>query len=254
MEFIIVNFLLVFFRILGFFILTPVFGRREFPVQGRLGVSALIAVILYPVVNKIPLPDNLWDTVILFIRETAVGLSIGFITFVVFSAVYICGEIIDLQMGFGIVNVIDPQTNAQIPVMGNFFYILTILIFLSINGHHVLLNALMKSYDILPLGGAGLHDSFLEGMLKSFFEMFAAGVKMSIPVVAATFLADFALGVIARTVPQMNVFIVGLPFKIIIGFIALIIALPMYVLALDVLFSGSYKSIQLILRGMLNSP
>ncbi|MCG0274572.1 MAG: flagellar type III secretion system protein FliR [Thermosediminibacteraceae bacterium] len=256
MEVQVINFLLIFNRIFGFFVITPIFGRREFPFQARLGLSALVALIIYPVVDKIVVPNILWETVILFVREAALGFLMGFVTFVIFSAVYVCGEIIDLEMGFGIVSVLDPQSNTQVPMLGNFFYILTILVFLTINGHHILLSALIESYNVLPLGGEAilLNHSWIHGILESFLRMFEAGIKMSIPVVSATFLADFALGIIARTVPQMNVFIVGLPFKVVVGVIFLILALPMYLITLDVLFNGSYEIIESILQGMLNKP
>ncbi|MDN5330931.1 MAG: flagellar biosynthesis protein FliR [Tepidanaerobacteraceae bacterium] len=254
MEVQIINFLLVFTRIFGFFAIAPFFGRREFPFQARAGLSALIVSIIYPVVDKIAVPYALWETVALFVKEIAVGLLMGFVVLIMFSAVYIFGEIVDFEMGFGIVSVIDPQINTQVPILGNFFYILTILVFLTINGHHILLSTLIKSFEVLPPGEQVLRQNLLYGVLESFYAMFEAGVKMSIPLISATLLADFALGIMARTVPQMNVFIVGLPFKIVIGVFFLIILLPAFVITLDVLFNGSYEMLEFVIQGMINRP
>jgi flagellar biosynthetic protein FliR len=254
MEAQITTFLLVFTRIFGFFAIAPFFGRREFPFQARAGLAALVTSIIYPVVNKIAFQGSLWETVALFVKEAAVGFLMGFVVFLMFSAVYILGEIVDFEMGFGIVSVLDPQINTQVPILGNFFYILTILIFLNINGHHVLLGMLIRSFEVLPPGEPVLTQNLLYGILESFYAMFEAGVKMSLPLISATFLADFALGIMARTVPQMNVFIVGLPFKIVIGVFFLIIILPTFVTALDVLFNGSYEMLELILQGMTKKP
>ncbi|KXG77627.1 Flagellar biosynthetic protein FliR [Fervidicola ferrireducens] len=254
MEAQITTFLLVFTRIFGFFATAPFFGRREFPFQARAGLAALVTSLIYPVVNKVAFQGSLWETVALFVKEAAVGFLMGFVVFLMFSAVYILGEIIDFEMGFGIVSVLDPQINTQVPILGNFFYILTILIFLNINGHHVLLGTLIRSFEVLPPGEPVLTQNLLYGILESFYAMFEAGVKMSLPLISATFLADFALGIMARTVPQMNVFIVGLPFKIVIGVFFLIIILPTFVTALDVLFNGSYEMLELILQGMTKKP
>lgn len=254
MEAQITTFLLVFTRIFGFFAIAPFFGRREFPFQARAGLAALVTSIIYPVVNKIAFEGSLWEMVALFVKEAAVGFLMGFVVFLMFSTVYILGEIVDFGMGFGIVSVLDPQINTQVPILGNFFYILTILIFLNINGHHVMLGMLIRSFEVLPPGEPVLTQNLLYGILESFYAMFEAGVKMSLPLISATFLADFALGIMARAVPQMNVFIVGLPFKIVIGVFFLIIILPAFVTALDVLFNGSYGMLELILQGMTKKP
>ncbi|SHM11055.1 flagellar biosynthetic protein FliR [Caldanaerovirga acetigignens] len=247
-------FLMVLTRIFGFFAVAPFFGRREFPFQARAGLAALVTSIIYPIVSKNVIQGSVWETVALFVKEAAVGFLMGFIVFIMFSAVYILGEIVDFEMGFGIVSVLDPQINTQVPILGNFFYILTILIFLSINGHHVLLGMLIRSFEVLPLGASGLTKNLLYIILESFYGMFEAGVKMSLPLIFSTFLADFALGIMARTVPHMNVFIVGLPFKIVIGILFLIIILPTLLTSLEILFTDSYEILKLIIQGMAKKP
>jgi len=250
----IVKFLLILFRCSGFIMLTPVFGRREFPAQAKIGLAGFLALIIYPLIQDTAADLNMWDLATLVVKETFVGLSIGYITLMMFSSLYVAGQIIDMQMGFGIVNVMDPQSNTQVPLMGNFYYILTILIFLTVNGHHVLISALIKSFEIVPISRAVFEGRLLEIIVSSFKEMFLIGFKVSLPVISMIFLTDFAMGIIARTVPQMNVFIVGLPIKILVGIAGMIIVFPMYLVALDVIFNGTYDNILTLLQGMLKIP
>lgn len=250
----IIKFLLIMLRCSGFIMLTPVFGRREFPYQAKIGLAGLLSFIVYPFIPDLTISLNIWNLAVLIIRETFIGLSIGFITLLMFSSIYVAGEIIDMQMGFGIVNVIDPQSNAQVPVIGNFYYILAVLVFLTVNGHHVLISALVKSFEMVPISGAIFGLGFLNTIISAFREMFLMGFKVSLPVVSIVFITDLALGIIARTVPQMNVFMVGLPIKILVGFIGMIIIFPAYLIALDVIFNGTYDNILTLLQGMLKAP
>jgi len=254
-KIVLINFMLVLFRCIGFIMLTPILGRREIPPQGKIGAAALISFIVLPMITM-PLHDEytLGVIVTLVLREVTIGISMGYITFLVFSALYVAGQVIDMEMGFGIVNVMDPQSNTQVPIMGSFYHILALIIFLTVNGHHALISAVIRSFEIIPLGKAHFGEGFLMGIIESFNEMFALGVKISMPIIAIIFLTDFALGIIARTVPQMNVFIVGLPLKIGIGLLGIIMILPMFLVILDVMFNGIYANLFTILKGMLQSP
>lgn len=245
-----IKFMLVFFRCLGFLILTPIFGRRDLPAQSKIGLSALLSYIVLPLIPAQSLNTNLWALAAVVLREVTVGLSMGYITLLVFSALHLAGQVIDMEMGFGMVNVMDPQSNTQVPMMGNFYYLLSLILFLSCNGHHVLISAMIKSFEIVPLGKAVFGEHFLMGIMESFQDVFILGVRISMPIVAIIFLTDFALGIIARTVPQMNVFIVGLPLKIALGILGMIIILPMYLVTFEGIFNGTYESIFMILKGM----
>lgn len=234
--------------------ITPFFGRREVPPYTKIGLGSLIAFLVYPMVDNVDFSPDLWITFIMIIRESAVGMAMGFICFMFFSALYVAGGIIDVQMGFGIVNVIDPQNNSPVPLVGNFYYILSLLLFLTVNGHHVLISALIKSYEVLPLKNVIFGERLLESIVAFFVQMFVLGLKIALPVVSMVLVVDIALGIIARTVPQINVFIVGLPLKIAAGMVGMIIVMPLYVVALDVLFNGIYHNLFTLLKGMLALP
>ncbi len=253
-EVAIVKYLLILFRCLGFFILTPIFGRREIPPQVKIGLAALLSFIVYPIIPDMNLSSDLWNMAASVLKEFMAGISIGYAAFLLFSSMYLAGEIIDLEMGFGIVNVLDPQSNTQVPLMGNYYYILTILLFLTVNGHHMLISTIIKSYELLPLGEAVYQKGLLNVIIISFKDMFILGVQIALPVVSIIFLTDFALGIIARTVPQMNVFMVGLPMKIAVGMVGMLIMFPMYIVVVDAIYNGTYEKMLMIIREMLVKP
>lgn len=249
--------LLIFIRCLGFFAITPIFGRREYPIPVKVGFAAFISILLYPILSEgtVGVNTTLSGVFTLVLREMWVGFLLGYVTLLVFSALYVAGELVDTEMGFGMVNVLDPQYQTQVPLAGNFYYMISLTVFLCINGHHQLIGAIIKSFEILPLGNTiTLEDELLNNVLYIFTNTFSIGVKIALPIVAMVFLTDFALGIIARTVPQMNVFIVGLPIKILIGIWGVIAMLPMFLTILDVIFNFSFDGLIATLNGMGLKP
>ncbi|HHY71263.1 MAG TPA: flagellar type III secretion system protein FliR [Thermoanaerobacterales bacterium] len=253
-EVALVKYLLILFRCSSFLMLTPVFGRREIPAHVKIGLSALLSFIVHPIIPDPNLNSNLWIMATGVLKEFMAGISMGYAAFLLFSSVYLAGEIIDIEMGFGIVNVLDPQSNTQVPLMGNYYYILTVLLFLTVNGHHMLISTIIKSYELLPLGEAVYREGLLNMIIIGFKDMFILGVQIALPVVSIIFLTDFALGIIARTVPQMNVFMVGLPVKIAVGMVGMIIVFPMYLVIMDVIYNGTYEKMLMIIQEMLVRP
>jgi flagellar biosynthetic protein FliR len=250
-----INFLVIMFRCLGFFALTPIFGRREIPVQVKVGLAGLASFIVLPLLTDTYFyGDDLWSFIAIIVKEVIVGLTMGYISLLIFSSLYLAGGVIDMMMGFGIVNVMDTQSNTPIPLMGNFFYIIATLIFLTVNGHHVLIRCLVESFRIVPIGKATFGSGFIAALFSAFSDMLIIAVKVCLPVISIVLLTDLALGLIARTVPHMNVFLVGLPIKIVAGIIGIMIMLPLYITVLDVIFNLKYENIVSILRGMWNGP
>lgn len=233
-------FLLIFVRMTGLFVVAPIFGRRNIPAYFKIGFSFLLALIL---VNTVPLPkpeyyNNIYQYVFLAGKEFLVGIVLGYVSYLIFTAIYMAGQIIDMQIGFGMVNVLDPVSNIQVPVTSNFYFILAMLIFLTVNGHHVLIKALFESYNFVPLGGAVFNNALMNDITRLFGNMFLTGFKVSAPIVAATLITDIALGVISRTIPQLNVFVVGMPAKIILGLFIMVITVPSFISLLYVLING----------------
>lgn len=246
------NFLLVFCRISAFFVVAPVFSSRGVPATLKIGISFFVSLLVLLAMDQaaaIP-----WDGayVLFIIRELLIGLLLGFTAYLFFTLVQIAGSFVDLQLGFGIANVIDPLTGAQSPLLGNLKYMLAMLLFLSINGHHYLLMAIMKSYEWIPFTNH-LFAHMKEGdvsefLLQAFAKTFYLAFQMSAPLVAALFLVDVGLGILAKTVPQINIFIVGISLKILVGFIMLAFMVTVFIFLFQNLFKTMFEYMNQLLE------
>lgn len=243
------TFLLVMARVTGMLQMAPVFSSQRVPVMVRVGLGALIALLItinqsWGVTNS----DSLVYLVLGMAGEFILGFAIGFIVNLVMAATQIAGQLVDMQMGFGIVNVMDPQSGQQMPLVGNLQYMLALLVLLGINGHHMIITAIVKSYDFVPALGMKINGSTTELIISLFCGMFVSALKIALPLVAALFVTDVALGIVARTVPQMNVFIVGLPLKIVVGIFMLIAVLGLYIWMVGELLNNAFSNIDLFMR------
>jgi len=227
------NALLIFCRITSFFVVAPVFSSRNVPAPFKIGLAFFVTWILFAAVgmNEQPVTmDSLYALTV--IREILVGLLLGFLAYLFFTAVQVAGSFTDMQMGFGMANVIDPMTGTSTPLLGNLKYMVATLLFLTFNGHHHLLQAIMDSYQWIPLQNelfTKLYSGEIsEFLLQSFTKMFSLAFQLAAPLVVSLFLADVGLGILAKTAPQFNVFVIGLPLKILIGFLILLLMIPSY--------------------------
>lgn len=223
-------FLLIFVRVASFFVTVPIFSYRNIPAPVKIGLSFFLAWIMFFTLKPDPIQIDAMFF-LLVIKEAFVGLSIGMIAMILIYAVQVAGAFIDLKMGFAFASMVDPLTGGRSPLIGNYLYMFAILIMLSVNAHYMLIDGIFYSYRFIPLETLGIHfgpGSLAELATTTFVKMFVIAFQMAVPVVGSLFLVDVALGVIARTVPQVNVFIIGLPLKIVVGFAILIIILPLF--------------------------
>lgn len=251
-------FFLVFIRIATMVVLMPVFGYRGIPNQAKIGLALFLTMLIFPIIQDSKaamLPfgfaqgrPGVISFALLVGKEVLAGAVIGFATVLLFIGVQMSGRIVDIQMGFGIANVIDPQSQARISLIGQFEYLLAILIFLSIDGHHFLLRALEKSFELIPPGGAQFPSMLTEKMVTLTGGLFEIAVQIGAPVIAALFMASVVLGLIARAMPQMNVFIVGLPLKIGVGLLAIALSLPLFLYLFKALFAQFQRDILTLVR------
>ncbi|SDK45858.1 flagellar biosynthetic protein FliR [Natronincola ferrireducens] len=251
-------FFLILVRVSGIFVIAPIFGRNNLPVIMKVGLSALISFILLPIISSdigIHLQQNhFFELTLNITKEFLLGVTIGFICFLYFSALYLAGTIIDTQIGFAMVNVLDPQLNTQMPIMANYYNILVTLIFLILNGHHFIIRGLVYSYELLPIGFVfTISEGVIYKLIDMMMEIFVLAFQFSAPILATIFLANVLLGILARTMPQMNVFIVGLPLKIFVGILTILVTLqfliPFSQRLFDKMFGGLYEILQLLSKG-----
>lgn len=243
-------FLLIFVRTTGIFVISPFFGIENTPNLLKIAFSFILSTLLTLSLN---VGTTYLETsfFILVFKELIIGLLIGFISYSFFTTFYVMGQIIDMKIGFGMVNVVDPQHRIQVPVMGNFYYILAFLLFMSINGHHSIINGLVDSYDFIPIGN--FYPITEDGLflIDIVSEVFSIGFKLSVPVVVTIFLIDVLLGILARTIPQMNVFVVGLPLKILVGLLIVGISVPVFYKLVPVVFDKAINGIYYFLNSFI---
>ncbi|HEY8497784.1 MAG TPA: flagellar biosynthetic protein FliR, partial [Limnochordales bacterium] len=218
-----------------FFAARPVFAQPGVPGLVRLGLSGIVALLLVPLVRAgagTLLPGAgaagpVWAAWAYAVaKEVAAGLVMAFGVNALMGAALVAGQLVDLPMGFSVVNVVDPTMGEEIPLIGQFQMLLATLIFFGVDGHHEMLRALAESLRLVPPGAGAASGRLLEGALGAFAAAFVLGVRLAAPMMGALFLADVALAVVARAVPQLNVFVVGFPAKILLGFAVLLLALP----------------------------
>ncbi|ERI09225.1 flagellar biosynthetic protein FliR [Aneurinibacillus aneurinilyticus] len=246
-------FLLVFIRITAFFVSAPIFSIRNIPAPFKIGLSFFIAFIAFPLLKADSVVALDWNYVYLAIKEVLIGLLLGFLATLFLAAIQVAGSFIDMMLGLAMAAVFDPITGAQTPLMGNFKYMLTMLFILSANGHHLLIKGILASYQVVPLDrwlngiGNGQLSSFI---IEKFSYMFMSGMLLAAPLVSSLFVIDIALGIVAKTVPQMNIFVVGMPAKILAGFLVLMIVFPGYFFVmsrlLEVLFTSMERMIEIM--------
>lgn len=252
MNFVLDGFFMVLGRLSGLFISAPIFANRQLPGRLKILILILLSAIMssfVPVKLAVPL-DSPVIFIAAFVAEVFIGYAIGFVAYVVFAAIQLAGQLMDTQMGFGIVNVMDPISGLQIPLMGNFNYLLALMIYLGMDGHHYLLQAVAQSYQVIPVLGANLGSGFIDIITSVTAYMVVIAVKISAPIVMAILITDVSMGFISRTVPQMNVFMVGLPLKILIGLLALFLLMPVYIWFIGLLLAQCMDYIDLIVQSM----
>ncbi|MEI4768562.1 flagellar biosynthetic protein FliR [Psychrobacillus sp. FJAT-51614] len=246
--------LLIIARVSAFFVTLPLFSHRTIPATHRIAFAVILSWMMYYTMDVAPFEIN-GDYILLIIKEVMVGLFIGLLAYIIMSAIQIAGGFIDFQMGFAIANVIDPQTGAQSPLIGQFLNTLALLLLLALNGHHLLLDGIFYSYQFIPMDMTLLafgQENYVEFIMKTFAGVFAVAFQMSIPVVATLFLVDIALGITARTVPQLNIFVVGFPIKIGVSFLVLLVMIGVLMAVVQKMFQimiVSMRDLMIILGG-----
>lgn len=237
-------FLLVFARISAIFSSAPFFGSRNVPLYVKAAFSLILTYIAIPIIpNQASIPDAFLSYVLLLIGEVLIGLIIGFAASLVFYGVQMAGQLLDMQIGFGIVNIFDPLSGQQMPLIGNFKYILALIVFLTSNSHHLFIAALISSFKSIPPAGIVFSNSVTGVIVDMVSSLFIVAMKICLPVLIAIILTDIALGILARTMPQMNIFVVGIPGKIMVGLFVLTLALPFYIIFLEVAFNAMFADI-----------
>jgi flagellar biosynthesis protein FliR len=216
-----------FLRISAMLVAAPLFGAGTVTVRVRLAIAFMLALVVAPL---IPMPAAVEPLslagLVIALQQVIIGLAIGFILQMVFSALTQAGESIALSMGLGFASMVDPQQGVQVPVVSTYFVIMSTLMFLALNGHVALIELTLQSFHTLPVAVDGLGRADLWAMVSWGSTMFVFGLLVALPAVASMLLVNLSMGVITRAAPQLNIFAVGFPMMIMLGFILLLLTIP----------------------------
>lgn len=235
--------LLIFSRVLGLFTTAPVFSNRQVPVQVRVALSMACALLVLPLYAHTAVPVGFTSLAPLVVQELLVGMLLGYVAVLVFTAIQMAGELLDIDLGFSIVNILDPISQQQGPIIGNLQFLLALLFFLAMDGHHGLLLAVLDSFALLPVGKLALTTALERQVIDLAGEIFRLGLALASPLLAALFLVTVAMAAVSRAVPQMNIFIVGMPAKAAAGLALLAVLLPLYTAAFRALFERMFAHV-----------
>ncbi|MBR4953568.1 MAG: flagellar biosynthetic protein FliR [Oscillospiraceae bacterium] len=223
--------LLFFMRVSGLLIASPVFGRNNVPSISKIGFCGALTIVFimsFPGPEAYPQYTDVFSYGMLVLLELLFGAAMGFVSTAMFNVVLTAGNIIDTQIGFSMVTVYDPQTNSQNSVSGNFFNIIMLLLFFGMDGHLRLIDILYATIEAVPVGYATASGEIAWVAAEVMSRSLVLSVMMSMPMIAAGMMIEIALGAIIRTVPQMNMFVVGIPLKTIIGLVVLLTTLSIF--------------------------
>jgi flagellar biosynthesis protein FliR len=230
----------------------PVISSRNIPAPAKVGASALLAFVLTPALPGGPNAVALQTPFILAIaQELLIGLVFGFVVQIVFNGIQMTGQLLGIQMGLNVANTLDPLgQGAQINYIDQLYSLLAGMVFLTINGHHQVIQALQGSFDLVPLGKFALGQAVTDDMVALVAQATVISIRMGLPIAAALLLTDIAFLIIGRTAPQMNIFMVGQPVKIGVGLVAFFLALPVMVALMGDVFRGITADLNGLMRAV----
>ncbi|HOO71881.1 MAG TPA: flagellar biosynthetic protein FliR [Spirochaetota bacterium] len=244
-------FLLIMVRINAMIVIAPLYSSDVIPYRLKAIFTFFVSLILFPLVaaKGFSIPGNMGEYALLIFGNAAIGLYLGFLVSVIFAAFQLSGQYFAVQIGFGINEVLDPLGQISVPLVGQFKNLMGLLVFLAINGHHMMLAAISRSFELAPL--ISFHREAAGGLLKylayTFSGMFVVALKISLPVVGTVFLVTVTLGVLAKAAPQMNIMMLGFPFKIVVSFIVLLLSAPLVIRIMQVSLERTFSFLSNVL-------
>lgn len=245
-------FLLVAVRFSGLILSAPLLSSGNFPVIGKIGLIGLSAFVVTPTILALetPIPAEPFEFALMAAGELMIGLVIGLVMQFVFGAIQLAGQVMDMQSGFGLMNVFNPALETQFPIFGFFFFILAILYLLTIYGHHMMIRALASTFDRIPIGGLSPDVSLMGQVVAWGGVMFYDAVLIAAPVAAAMMLAYVTMGLMGRVVPQIHLFVVGFPLTIATSLFVVALTIGLYLRLLDGMFTDMFRNVDRMINGL----
>ena len=245
-------FALVMIRFSGLVVSAPFLGSGNFPVIGKVGLAALCAMVVTPALPALDarLPDEALPYAMIALGELAIGLCMGFVMTLTFAAIQVAGQVMDMLSGFAMVNVFNPAMETQVPIFGFFYFILAMLYLLAIDGHHMMLRFIFVTFEKIPIGGFVLQPELCRQVGRWGSAMFVDGLIVAAPLAAALFLAYVTMGLLGRVVPQIHLFVVGLPLTVGLALLVSSLIIELYLVSVHGMFNRMWHNVESLMRGM----
>lgn len=247
------GFLLIMTRVVTLFAVAPFFSSGVIPNRAKAMLGFLTAIVIFPVVaaKGLKIPGNAGEYYILVLQQAGIGIFLGFLVTIVFTAFQLAGQYFAVQIGFGISEVLDPLAQVSIPVVGQLKNLIGLLVFLAINGHHQLIHGIYRSFELAPFMSIGTRASggYLAVIADTFSGMFIVAFKIALPVVGTAFLISVSMGILAKVAPQMNIMMLGFPFQIVVAFGLLMVMMPMIVRIIRVALERTFETMNAFMAG-----
>lgn len=246
----IIGFVVIFARITGMMLFAPLLGDRNIPPQVKIGFAFILSLLFYPVVTKLQIPRNpdLLDMAMLMLVEVSVGVLIGFTARLMLAGISMAGDVAGFQMGLSIANIFDPTSQTQVPLIGQIQTIFALFLLVVMDGHHLLIQALIFSYGPIQPGGFTLTQPLFTQIVGMGGAVFSTGVQVGAPLIVAMLAANFTIGLMGRSVPQINVIVVGFPFTIALGLLVMALGFPFFIEAVARLHNHLTETLMMMLR------
>jgi flagellar biosynthetic protein FliR len=221
------GFLLVFVRLAAMLTTAPLLSHRSVPVTHRAGLALLLALVLVPVIGRTtPVSDNLAALVVALFGEALIGGAIGFVAGLAIASVQSAGEVLGFQMGLGLGAVYDPAMGQQATVITRLFDVLGLMLFLALDGHHIMVSAVAASFHRLRPGAAMASAGLASGVVVLGGKVLRSALEVAAPLVGVLFVVNVVLALLARVAPHLNIFAVGIPLAVAVGLFGLVETLP----------------------------
>jgi flagellar biosynthetic protein FliR len=236
-------------RILGLITAAPVLGNASFPVTAKVGLGVFLAIIIAPTVPAVPAADPMsLAGLIVVLQQLLIGVGMGFAMRLVFGAVEFAGEISSLTMGLGFASFFDPNSQGRSSAVSQFTAALGTLLFLAVNAHLALLSALAESFTTLPISAVPMFGGGFRQLAELGVKVFSSGLQLCLPIVAALLLTNIALGILTRAAPSLNLFGIGFPITLSVGFIVIGATLPYLTGPMENLFMQGIEASRSLVR------
>ncbi|WP_028670055.1 flagellar biosynthetic protein FliR [Saccharospirillum impatiens] len=228
-----------FFRIGAFFMIVPIFGAQVVPARIRMGLAFAMTVALYPVLPPMPVIEVTGlQSLVIIAMQLLIGLTLGFVVLTILQVFVLAGQTISMQMGLGFASMVDPANGVSVAVLSQWYQVLVTLVFLTINGHLIVLEVLAESFQLMPVSDSAFSQSAFMSVAQFGAWLFEASMMLALPAIAALLLVNLTFGVMTRAAPQLNVFALGFPVTMLAGLVIVWasywVALPMVQRLLDV--------------------